>query len=69
MRLQLSPAQEGLRVGNLKNPRTSAALGTIEKARLPIDVKKYLLDQIIRFAFVSQDSAADIANGPCKTFK
>jgi len=40
MRLQLPPAQKRLRVRNLKNPRTSAALCTIEKARLPLRIRR-----------------------------
>ena len=52
LRLQPPPPQEGLRIGDLHNPRTGRALRAVEERAFAVNVEKYLLDKIFRFGFV-----------------
>src|SRR6267143_3945624 len=61
---QPPPAEESLRIRDLEYPRASRPFCRIIQGALPVDIKKYFLDEIISFTIVPQNSAPQATHYP-----
>lgn len=60
MRLQVPSPHESLGVGNLNDPRARRPFRAVKQDAFLVDVEEYVLNKIICFSFISQNSLADI---------
>jgi len=60
MGLQFPPAQEGLRVGHLDDPRAGASFQAIEQRALFMDVQEHLLNKVVGLIFIPKNPNANI---------
>jgi hypothetical protein len=64
MGLQSPSVEKGLSIRDLQDPGPGATFGAIEEARLPVNVQKYFLDEILGFLAVPQNSAPHTVDNP-----
>src|SRR5579872_829093 len=67
--VEITPSTKSAMVGHLKNPESSRSASGIEHPALPQDQYKEVLQKVVRFRCVSQNSVRHPTNNRCVATK